>query len=368
MRTYTCACGNTLYYDNTRCGGCGREVGFCPVCDRLSPLEPGLGGGYRCGHAGCGAELVKCYNYEVEGVCNRCVAAEGGAGAGGPGGPGGPGGGSRTLCGYCRYNAVIPDLAKAGNLEKWRRIEAAKRRAFYQLDLLGLPHGTAGEGFEPPLSFEFKEDVPSPTGSGATGILGDHELVMTGHLNGTITINIREADPVERERLRVQFGEPHRSLIGHFRHELAHYYWDLLIKGRDEAEFARVFGDPHGTPYAEAMGRYYERGPAADWRERYASAYASMHPWEDFAETFTTYLEMVGTLDTAYHLGLGGEAGYPDLEGMVGAYRKLGVALNEVNRTMGLKDVLTRSIPEPVIEKLRYVHRTIQGASRVGGG
>ncbi len=354
MRTFRCSCGETLFFDNTRCVTCGSEVGYCPVCRGVVGLRGHRDSGYFCGNPSCGAALAKCYNYQVEQVCNYCVALPS---SGAP---------AESLCVCCRYNQTIPDLTKPGNREKWRRLEDAKRRVFYQLDLLGLPRGKETDGFDPPLSFEFKEELSAAAPGETTGILSDDEVVMTGHLNGKITVNIREADPVECERLRVQFGEPHRSLVGHFRHELAHYYWDLLVKGKQEDAFKAAFGDPRQPTYAQALKRYYDQGPPDDWGLRYPSAYASMHPWEDFAETFTAHLEMVGTLDTAFHMGLGGPGAYVDFDQMIAAYQRLGVAMNEMNRTMGLKDHLSRPLVPAVIEKMRFVHRLIRDAQAYG--
>ena len=249
----------------------------------------------------------------------------------------------------------------------WRRLEAAKRRLFYHLDLLGLPRGNATDGFDPPLSFDFKEDT-QPLGSNDaysnSELLSTHEIMMTGHLNGKITINLREADPVERDRLRVQFGEPHRSLIGHFRYEIGHYYWELLIKGKREDTFKAVFGDHTRPTYAEAMQSYYQRGPHPNWNQRFASAYALMHPWEDFAETFTAYLEMIATLDTAKSMGLAEihelkSIPSDDVEAMCQVYARVGIAFNELSRTMGLKDLLTRPLTRSVIENIRYIHTLV---------
>lgn len=314
----------------------------------LVDLQGNAESGYRCSNPACGAGLTKCHNYQIEQVCNRCIAL--------------PPSGQPTeiFCSCCRYNTVIPNLTNDDNREKWRRIEAAKRRVFYHLDLLGLPHGKASDGFVPPLSFEFKEDFSSLENPQPMGDFGEYETVMTGHLNGKITINIQEADSVERERLRVHFGEQHRSLIGHFRHEMSHYYWDLLIKGKREEAFKAVFGDHNNPPYADAMRRHYQQGPPNDWGTRYTSAYASMHPWEDFAETFTAYLEMVAALDTAFHLGLGGPGVYVNFDEMVAAYKRLGMAMNEMNRTMGLKDLMTRPLVASVIKKLRYIHQLVR--------
>ena len=357
MRQFNCICHEVVFFDNTQCVSCSRELGFCPVCQRIVALVGSDDTGYQCGNTACGAALRKCYNYRVEGVCNQCIPAEDYLHNG--------------FCNCCRFNAVIPDLNKGDNRIKWLRLERAKRRAFYYLDLLGLPRGTAQEGFHPPLSFEFKEPTTVRTadpGSHKTAALLDEaEVVMTGHLNGTVTINIHEADPVERERLRVQFGERNRSLVGHFRHELAHYYWDLLVRGKDESDFVAVFGNHLVPPYHEAIDRYYREGAPYDWREHYTSAYASMHPWEDFAETFTTYLEMVAVLDTAHHMGLNSGCAFSpqmDIQQMVGHFIRLGTILNEINKTMGLKDLLVRSFRGQVIDKLRYVQRLINQAGQ----
>ncbi len=64
---------------------------------------------------------------------------------------------------------------------------------------------------------------------------------MTGHAGGLITLNVAEADDPERERQRKSMGEPYRTLLGHFRHEIAHYYWDRLV--------AELAGD-RGVPAA----------------------------------------------------------------------------------------------------------------------
>jgi len=356
MRTFNCLCGETLFFDNTRCISCEREAGFCPACQNIVSLIPADDGEYRCGNPACCASLAKCGNYVQERVCNRCIVMPSTGG---------------SLCDCCRYNAIIPNLSIGDNRAKWRRLEAAKRRLFYHLDLLGLPRGGVSEGFNPPLSFEFKED----TGAMCAGdeydnseMLNAHEVVMTGHFKGKITINLREADPLERERLRVQFGELNRSLIGHFRHEIGHYYWELFVRGQREDAFKAVFGDHNQPTYAEALQAYYQRGPHANWTQHFASAYASMHPWEDFAETFTAYLEMIATLDTAKSMGIARMNEFDaipseDLESMCQVYARVGIAFNELNRTMGLKDVLTRPLTRAVIEKMRYVHTLIAEVS-----
>ncbi len=343
MRTFGCVCGQTLFFENVACERCGREVGWCPSCRAIAALEPLGDGTYRCANAGCGAVLVKCANYARENVCNRCLPAAEAA---------------RGLCDACRFNRTIPDLSMEGNRERWAELEAAKRRLLYTLDLLGLPYGSAADGFDPPLAFDFKADaIPV---DGLWRWMGEGERVFTGHEDGKITINIREADSVEREKLRVDLGEAHRTLIGHFRHEVGHYYWDLLVRGRHEAEFKRVFGDHENPPYGEALQRHYREGPPPKWKDRFVSAYATMHPWEDWAETFSLYLDITSVLDTAVNMGLIGPLDLADLHGMVGRYRQLGLVLNELNREMGLIDVVPEVLHAPVVEKLGLVHALVR--------
>ncbi len=354
MRTYSCQCGNTLFFDNSLCLACGKEVGFCPVCRQITALVATDDGGYACGHTRCGAALAKCQNYLEYDVCNQCVPAESAA--------------EQPLCDCCRFNDTIPDLAVAGNLPKWYRLEAAKRRLFYDLGELGLPYGTEADGIEPPLSFDFKADVIPKKRYWRSGNVAT-ERVYTGHANGKITINIREACDVEREKLRVDLGEAHRTLIGHFRHEIGHYYWEQLVLGRREEEFIALFGDHNNPTYAEALDRYYEQGAPADWQQNYVSAYATMHPWEDFAETWALYLDMAGALDTAAWQGFGGmtDAVRKDVDTLIRRYQQLGVALNEINRSMGLLDLVPEVFVAPVVEKLRYVHELVRAGREENG-
>ena len=130
----------------------------------------------------------------------------------------------------------------------------------------------------------------------------------------------------------------------------------MLIKGRTEKDFVAVFGDHTNPQYDAALKTYYQDGPKPNWLLNYVSAYATMHPWEDFAETFAVYLDMVSALDTAYNGGFIREPVLSDLNGMVKAYQKLGIAMNEMNRSNGLLDFLPEVIADPVREKLRYVH------------
>ncbi|WP_417329799.1 zinc-binding metallopeptidase family protein [Halomonas cupida] len=347
MRYFTChCCDNRLFIDNTLCQSCHSELGWCSACQTISALTPLGDGRYRCSGPDCASLLAKCQNYAVENVCNRMIpvhSVEAGI----------------VLCDCCRHNRQIPDLEVDGHRHRWAKLESAKRRMFYTLDLLGLPHEVDPQKASPPLTFAFLADeVPSDDGEWQS----HHALdpVYTGHADGLITINVKEADDVERERLRRDFKEAQRTLIGHFRHEVAHYYWDLLIKGHDEeAACIAVFGDHNSPSYAEALERYYAVGAPADWAERHVSAYATMHPWEDFAETFAFYLDMVAVLDTAGNFGITPTGYEEDLHAMLTTFQRLGMALNEVNREMGLVDIVPEIITPALYAKLEYVHELI---------
>lgn len=346
MRSYLCSCGSRIFNDNVQCIACGSELGFCPQCQALAPITASAEGGYQCGNPGCGAALQKCVNYVEHHVCNRCLPPEQDEGEG--------------LCSDCRFNTTIPDLSIPANRAKWSELESAKRRLLYDLRVLRLPLGTHDDGVRPPLYFAFKDDAISPKDKWRA--FRKSEKVYTSHNAGLVTINIQEADPVEREKLRVNFEEPHRTVIGHFRHEIGHYYWDVLIRGRREQECAAVFGDHLNPAYGDALATYYQSGPPANWRDSFVSAYATMHPWEDFAETWAVYLDLTSTLETAAQNGFPGEADplHADLDQMVLCLQALTISLNEINRNQGLPDVIPEIYLPAVVAKLRYLHQLVQ--------
>ncbi len=350
MQTYSCACGQRLFFDNTQCLRCWRTVGWCPCCRTIAGLDAtGMAWRYVCTR--CHSNVRVCQNSADYDVCNRCVVADQ---------P--PPGGTidRPLCDMCQFNSTIPDLSVPGNQVRWQRLEAAKRRVLRQFQLLRLPP-YFGAGSGPPLRFDFKADaIPTDQGWRPMG----QETVYTGHAEGRVTINVREADSVEREKLRVAFGESHRTLAGHFRHELAHYLYDTCVAGSDRRNrFDITFGDPNSPPYGDALNRYYQQGPSYDWPNRYVSAYASMHPLEDWAETTAALLEIHGLLETARHHG------YAMIDLTADAFSTaltqfadLCVFLNEVNRDIGLPEVLTGQYAEPVRQKFTFAHDTLMRA------
>ena len=192
---------------------------------------------------------------------------------------------------------MIPDLNIPQNIERWRKIELAKRYVFRSLMRWRLPRPNKIDDPDRGLAFDFLGDVGSNTGGAAH--------VLTGHDDGLITLNVAEGDDVEREKRRAALGEPYRTLVGHFRHEIGHYYWDRLVRddSRRLEAFRAVFGDERDD-YNGALQRHYSGGPPMDWSVHFISSYATSHPWEDFAETWAHYLHIVDALETARSYGI----------------------------------------------------------------
>ncbi|MFN3153307.1 putative zinc-binding metallopeptidase [Bremerella sp.] len=328
MQTFRCQCGHKLFFGSTHCVSCQETVGMCPTCRQVTALRSLDDGSWQCSNQSCGQKLKLCQNRVDHKACNCAVASEEK---------------DQPFCTYCRLNQVIPDLSIEGNLVKWRRLEAAKRRVLYGVESVGLPIGDPSRNDLLPLTFEFKEDEAEP--------------VNTGHASGLITINLKEADSVKREQTRVEFGEPQRTLVGHFRHELGHYYWDMLVEPSKLEAFRALFGNEESPTYSEALSAYYDNGPQPNWQSQFISAYASMHPWEDFAESFAAYLDMTSIVSTAQCFPrINADVPADDFDAWLKAYREIGVMANEFNRDIGLLDLVPEVFNKPVIEKLRFMH------------
>ncbi|MEA2627309.1 MAG: hypothetical protein QOD06_3354 [Candidatus Binatota bacterium] len=358
MRTFECACGNTVYFENTECLACGRALGYVPDASTLSALEPAGDGLWRALRVGGGGLYRMCPNYIVDQVCNWMLPAED----------------TERYCRSCRLNEIIPDLSLPENRPLWARIEAAKRRMLYTLFFLRLP--VVSRRQDPRgLAFRFLAD---PISADSADPLGDWNRVMTGHDNGLITLNVAEADDVAREEMRHRMNEPYRTLLGHFRHEIGHYYWEVLVRDSDALPtFRELFGDER-KDYAEAVREYYANGPARR-QVAHVSAYAMMHPWEDWAETWAHYLHMVDTLETAEHLGfavhgrrlrgpaVGAERSGWRFDDLFADWVSLTLAMNDFNRSMGLRDAYPFVVPAAAIEKLRFVGELIRRTGERAG-
>jgi hypothetical protein len=359
MKTFLCQCGNRLHFENSVCLSCGRRVGYLPEPRAVAGLDSGEDGIWIYpGSPGEPTRFRLCGNAISFGVCNWMVADQD----------------PNRYCASCRLNKIIPNLTQPENLTLWQRIETAKRRLLYTLDMLRLP--IVGRDVDPEngLAFEFLADsTPMDEFSDDSG---SGTRVLTGHRAGIITINIAEAERSQLEKMREEMKERYRTLLGHFRHEAAHYYWDRLIRGTSRlAGFREMFGDER-EDYDRALEAHYRNGVAENWPEEWISGYASVHPWEDWAETWAHYLHMVDTLETAhdFSFSIGGKilstavqkqavSGYLPLasfDELMIDWGTLTVALNALNRSMGLEDAYPFFLTPTILSKLRFVHDTIQ--------
>jgi hypothetical protein len=356
MKLFACtACREIVHFENSQCTHCGHLLAYLPDRSTMAALEPideaaGLFAGV--GPKSEGARYRLCGNWVDHATCNWAV----------------PDGDTHRFCRSCRLNDVIPNLSDVEAKESWFKLERSKRRLVYTLLELALPVEPRSEDPRG-LAFAFKKDLPG------------EEKVLIGHELGLITINIAEADSPFREKTRISLGETYRTLLGHFRHEIGHYYWDRLVANSTSLEaFRQLFGDERAS-YDDAVAAHYRDGAPKDWPAHFVSSYASMHPWEDWAESWAHYLHMVDTLDTARSLGLAlrssaarGEEklevttrglDFDDFDDLSRAWTPLTIALNTLNRSMGLGDLYPFVLPEPALRKIRFVHDLVEscGAS-----
>lgn len=362
MKAFQCTCGQPLFFHNTRCLACNSEVAYDPTSVSVGALAPeGEGEGtwtmqkedrnpaptFRlCAHRGAAAQ------------CNWLVPTEE----------------EETLCLSCRLTRTIPDLDRPKNPKRLAALEAAKRELLYSLLAYGLPVDKKVEGEPGGLAFDFLESIPGRPG------------VLTGHADGLITINVAEADSDYRETNREALREPYRTLLGHFRHEVGHYYWDVLIRGTEWLpRFRELFGDEQ-VDYGEALKRNYAQGPPADWQDRFISTYASSHPWEDWAESWAHYMHMRATLQTAASYGLdlsrarllitpfGRDVLYPGesdkqakafLE-WVNTWVLLTAVLNETAASMGQPPIYPFVLNKAFVTKLHFIQCVMDEAGAHG--
>jgi hypothetical protein len=348
-----------VFFRNSRCLACEAPLGYVPSLCGLYPMQAGPDPEdwqIASDAAPPQASYRRCGNFASAAACNWLVEPEDSAQG-------------STLCRACRLNRTIPNLSQGRNRALWLGMERAKRRLISQLIGLGLPVASkVSEDPERGLAYDFLSNLPG------------QPRVMTGHARGIMTINLEEADDVVRERARVDLGEPYRTLLGHFRHEIGHYYWTRLIERTAwQAPCRRLFGDER-KDYAAALKAHYEQGPPADWRQRFVSAYASVHPSEDWAESWAHYLHLRDTLDTAASFGMephpvegqdhpfgvgdlwrpraGGGRAFLD---MLHRWVRITGAMNEMSRAMGQHDFYPFVLPPPAVAKLHFIHCAVTG-------
>ena len=364
MRAFACPrCGQLVFFENFECLRCHAPLGFDPDLQAMVLVDGNDPGARRCAN-------------QAQAACNWVVREPGQREPGqrepGQREPGqtepGP------LCRSCRLTRTRPndaDLAGDGPVgRRFVRAEAAKRRlVFQQLDL-GLPLASYHEDPGCGLAFDLLARTTAP--------------ITIGHADGVITIDLAESDDAYRERMRAELGEPYRTMLGHLRHEVGHYYWDVLISGEPQvrADFRALFGDERAH-YQQALERHYAAGPPPGWAERHVSAYGAAHPWEDWAETWAHLLHIVDTRQTAAAHGVivagprfptpgAGSRLEPSLiaapslhddegfDGILGDWLPLVYALNAINRSMGKDDLYPFVLSPTVIEKLRFVYHRVR--------
>ena len=347
MKLFKCqSCGQAIYFENRFCGACGHALGYLPGDGTMVAVEPE--GDAFVGLTPKRPQLRYCLNAQQD-ACNWLI----------------PAASPERFCTACRHNRTIPDISIERNLEHWRKMEIAKHRLFYTLIALRLPLKNIVEDPSHGLTFDFLAEDPST-----------NVKILTGHDDGLITINLNEADDALREKLRTAMGEPYRTLLGHFRHEVGHYFWDVLVRDAGKLDECReVFGDDR-QDYGEALKRHYSEGAPINWQDSFISSYATAHPWEDFAETWAHYLHIVDTLETASAFGLRihpvetkNRALHADIDfnphhaksvqPLLDAWLPLTFAVNSLNRSMGLADLYPFIVSPPVVTKLQFIQDII---------
>jgi len=347
MKIFECSnCGNPAFFENNVCVKCGNQLAYSHTKTELISTSSSkdvwkLENNYS-------TEYRYCKNHLFE-VCNWLTEDESG------------------FCKACALNRTIPNLDNADNFEKWRRLEIAKHRLIYQLQRLGFSIESKSVNPKSGLCFDFLSNKYQKN------------PVMTGHAEGVITILLSEADSVHREQMRKHLSEPYRTLIGHFRHEVGHYYWDILINSDKEIleRFRTIFGNEN-KDYGKALEDYYAKGAPNSWRKNFISKYATSHPWEDWAETWAHYLHIMDTLETAYYFGISIKPkskfdttvrtvdlfdpyAERDFQKIVDSCLAIFFAINSINRGMGIADIYPFVTKTPVIEKMKFIHQAILG-------
>jgi hypothetical protein len=353
MKLFSCDhCGHAVYFENVVCEHCGHRLGYVPNVNALVSLEPD-NGVWRTPVFREQA-YVFCANAE-HGACNWLIEAV-------------PGG--EVFCRACRHNELVPSVEDPVNLRRWQVIERAKKRLLYSLLRMHLPLATRNEDPVHGLSFRFLSEVVAPV------------PVLTGHEAGIITIALTEADDAQREYRRTQLNEPYRTLLGHFRHEIGHHYWDILISQSQHLQQFRVLFGDETRNYSDALQHYYSNPPPADWQSRYITAYATSHPWEDFAETFAHYLHLVDTTEMASAYGVRMRPRVDerreltahidfnpyrlhDIGELIDNWVPLASLINNLNRAVGQPDAYPFVLTPAVIEKLGFVAMLVKEAGAV---
>jgi hypothetical protein len=334
VRAFHCpTCGQLVFFENSVCLTSGTPLGFDPNVREI--VAPDRVRHKRCANA-------------TSAACNWLLAADD----------------PHDLCRSCRLTRTRPAYGDDDAQNEFVQAEAAKRRLVFQLLELRLPVRSYDE-----------TESTQPETNDETGVVFDllsstQGPVTTGHHEGVITLDVSESDDVHREWLRRRLDEPYRTVLGHFRHEIGHYFWPILVEQAGHLDrYRSLFGDER-EDYQAALSRHYDTGALTDWHQNHVSAYATMHPWEDWAETFAHVLHILDTLQTAVSFGLrivgepsAREPLHEPFERVIDAWLPLTYALNAVNRSMGKADLYPFVLAPAVLEKLAFVHGLVRDAA-----
>jgi hypothetical protein len=349
MKYFECfSCHHQMFFIDTQCEHCGAHFGYVAAEEEIGTFKKitddhwvALNDTFQ------DKDFKPCFNYKNHHVCNWML----------------PLNDEQTYCESCQLTHTILDLDQPENILYWSRLEQAKRRFLYltqRLKIMPRPKKSADDPYG--LRFDFL--MPNAD-----------QPVLTGHANGVITLNASEADVVYREKTRENMGENYRTLLGHFRHESGHFYFNIMQYLHPELldEFRHFFGDER-IDYSEALQRHYNEGAPKNWQNHFISTYASSHPWEDWAESWAHYLHMMETLETAYYANISIQGngsienrlefkecpiGAKDFEDVLKNWVVLTFNLNSLNRSMGLADAYPFKLTETVKDKLRFIHKHI---------
>ncbi|MEM8500970.1 MAG: putative zinc-binding metallopeptidase [Pseudomonadota bacterium] len=336
MKRFRCRCGQLIFFDSTVCVRCNERLGFNPETLDMCTVNSDADGIWR---TEAKSAFKMCKNTIDFQNCNWLVEAED----------------ANTLCKGCRFNRTIPNLAKAENLTRWSKVEAAKKRLLFTIYSLRLP---ITDGFSDSLNglfFDFLEDERSDP------IMFANTHAPIGYLNGTVTINVLEADDDFREAVRVQMNEPYRTLLGHLRHESGHFFWGLVEKNETLlSTFRSLFGNDQ-EDYAAALTRYYSNKADSRWQDEFISQYASSHPLEDWAECWAHYLYIYDAMETVgEYFSQTPPLQNDTFDGWIQAWGEVCIAYNEVNRGSGLGDLYPFVLNPEVVNKLRFVDQVVK--------
>lgn len=335
MKIFECPnCKSPVFFENTVCQYCNTSIGYNHYFDVFDiPNNNQNNFSMLCSNSNLG-------------VCNWLVDNN-----------------EKTeFCLACNLNRTVPNRSNTDYFEKWIKLETAKHRLIYQLLKLKLPIKSKMMN-EVGIAFDFLTEK-------------NDENAVTGHADGVVTIILTEADSVHREQLREQMNEAYRTLLGHFRHEIGHYYWERLFNNSNIESYRQVFGDER-LDYSKALENHYKNGAPANWNQNYISEYASSHPWEDWAETWAHYLHLIDTLETANCFGISFNPNKEHVKKLVinscpnpyftenfkdifDASIALTCVANSLNRSMGLPDIYPFVVPDKVIQKLTFIHNLLK--------